>query len=322
MLCRTANELYWMSRHIERAENTARLIDLTQRIALLPERFERGAAGITVWGKALEAFGIEKEYAHLYGAVNAQKVLRFMIFDALNPSSIYSCLQSARESARSQRGAITAEMYEDLNSSWLSIRALSWEQLVSDGLQVFLDRVKQRSASFRGITIGTMGRDEAYHFLSLGTFIERADCTVRLLDIKYSVPGAGDKHEARNAVDYYQWSSMLHAISAFETYRRIYKDTVRPERVAELLILREDMPRSLVVCSVAIHNILSSLMHGERAEVVRQAGALAAEMRYGRIDAILEQGMQAYLDGYIERLYRLADEVNREFMTSTDRIAA
>ncbi|MEO8672107.1 MAG: alpha-E domain-containing protein [Tahibacter sp.] len=322
MLCRTASELYWMSRHIERAENTARLIDLTQRIALLPERLERGKAGAACWLRALEALGVDEEYLARHDKVDGDDVLRFLTLDPANPSSIYSCLQLARESGRAQRGAITAEMYQDLNASWLEILGLNWEQLISNGVSPFLDWVKTRSASFRGVTVGTMGRDEAYDFLRLGTFVERADCTVRMLDIKYAEAHGEEEREARSAVQYYQWSALLHAISAFETYRKIYKDTIQPVRVAELIILRDDMPRSLAVCCNAIHATLTTLAGGAKVEAIRLSGALAAEVRFARIDAILAQGMHEYLTHFLERTHQLADEIGRQFMWSTDLAAA
>src|SRR5215468_5787572 len=184
MLCRTANDLYWTARHIERAENTARLIDVSRRIALLPERADSARSDAVAWHRALDALGLAGAYASKHGAVMAPRVLHYLCLDADNPSSIFACVRAARESARAQRGAITVEMYEDLNASWLEMRALGHERFESDGLPHFIDWVKTRSASFRGVTVGTMGRDEAYQFMRLGTFIERADYCIRMLDVK------------------------------------------------------------------------------------------------------------------------------------------
>ena len=186
MLCRTANELYWMGRHIERAENTARLLDVTYRMALLPyETIEPGLAWAEPWAVPLITSGLATDFYESYQQLSAENVLRFMILDSANTSSIYCCLRAARESARAVRGAITSEMYEDLNSAWLEMRVYDYNRIQSSGVSEFLDWVKMRSHLFRGVTFGTMLRDEAYHFIRLGTHIERADNTARILDVKY-----------------------------------------------------------------------------------------------------------------------------------------
>lgn len=322
MLCRSASDLYWLSRHIERTENTARLIDFTQRLALLPQRLDRGRAEAASWYRALDALGIAEAYQRTHSDIQAGKVLHFLILDAANPNSIYNCLRNARENGRAQRGAITAEMYQDLNASWLEINQMQWSQIVSDGVTPFLEWVKTRSASFRGVVVGTMGRDEGYHFMRLGTFLERADNTVRLLDTKTSQETLGDDFAAKNVVEYYQWSAMLQALSAFETYRKIYRDTVAPNRVAEFLIFRNDVPRSLATCCAALHDIIDRLSGGARIEAVRLAGSLAAQFRFGRIEEVIEAGMQPFLDRFMQRIDELTQEIVRQFMTSTDLIAA
>jgi uncharacterized alpha-E superfamily protein len=322
MLCRTASDLYWLSRYIERAENTARLIDFTQRIALLPARLDPGRGDAASWQRALDALGFTLEQRQSQADRAAGQVLHYLIADPANPSSIYNCLRNARENGRAQRGAITAEMYQDLNASWLEINQMSWGQIVSDGVTPFLEWVKTRSAAFRGVVVGTMGRDESYHFMRLGTFIERADNTVRLLDIKYAQAEHDEMNAERNVVEYYQWSAMLQAISAFETYRKIYRDTVTAERVIELLIYRSDVPRSLATCCDAMQSILTRLAGGEPIEAVRLSGSLAASFRYGRIDDVFEAGMQPFLDGVMQRIDTLTDEIVRQFMTSIDVVAS
>src|SRR6185437_14052709 len=245
MLSRHANELYWMARHIERAENTARLLDVTYRTSLLPyEVGEPGLAWAAPWSVPLITLGLASTYYERYPVLTAENALRFMILDPSNTSSIYTCLGAARESARTVRGAITSEMYEDLNSAWIEMRTCDYERIQARGVSDFLDWVKMRSHLFRGVTFGTMLRDEAYHFIRLGTHMERADNTARILDTKYHIllPSVAD---VGGAVDYYQWASLLQSLSGFEAYRKIYSDVISPRRIAELLILRDDMPRSL-----------------------------------------------------------------------------
>ncbi len=321
MLCRTASDLYWTSRHIERVDNSARLLDLSQRFALLPERLERGKSEAAAWIRALDSLGLSEPYAERHGNVTPEKVLEYIIFDPANPSSIRACLHAARESARAQRGAITGEMYEVLNATWLHMRSMSPEQMYAQGLSEFLDWLKRRSASFRGVTIGTMGRDEGYEFLRLGTFVERGDFALRFLGMHFTEHRRRENREARSAVEYYQFSALLHAMSAFETYRRIYRDTIEPVRVAELVLLREDMPRSLAVAMSAVEDVVQRLAGGARTEVGRQAGALSASIRFARIDQIFDGGMYAFIDSFISRLYRLTDEIVDQFMMSRDVIA-
>ena len=322
MLCRTASDLYWLSRYVERAENTARLIDFTQRIALLPARLDPGRSEAASWRRALDALGQLENYHAKHDAVSAAHVLHYLILDPSNTTSIYNCVRCARENSRAQRGAITAEMYQELNASWLEINQISWGQIVSDGVSPFLEWMKTRSSAFRGVVVGTMGRDEGYHFMRLGTFIERADNTVRLLDIKYAQAEHDEMNAERDVVEYYQWSAMLQAISAFETYRKIYRDTVTAQRVIELLIYRSDVPRSLATCCDAIQSILARLAGGAPIEAARLAGSLAASFRYGRIDDVLDAGMQPFLDGVMQRIDTLTWEIVQQFMTSTDVVAA
>ncbi len=317
MLCRTANELYWMARHIERAENTARLLDVTYRMSLLPyEAIEPGLAWAEPWAVPLITSGLATAFYERFHELSAEGVLRYMILDSSNPSSIYCCLRAARESARSVRGAITSEMYEDLNSAWLEMRGYDYNRIQATGVSEFLDWVKMRSHLFRGVTFGTMLRDEAYHFIRLGTHIERADNTARILDVKYHtlLPSAAD---VGGAVDYYQWSALLRSVSGFESYRKIYSDVITPRRVAELLILREDMPRSLHSCMNFIHETLETLCDDNTREVERASGELHARLHYARTDDIIKFGLHEYLMEFVDRISALGAEINRAFLAPT-----
>jgi len=317
MLCRTANELYWMARHIERAENTARLLDVTYRMSLLPyEAIEPGLAWAEPWAVPLITSGLATAFYERFHELSAEGVLRYMILDSSNPSSIYCCLRAARESARSVRGAITSEMYEDLNSAWLEMRGYDYNRIQATGVSEFLDWVKMRSHLFRGVTFGTMLRDEAYHFIRLGTHIERADNTARILDVKYHtlLPSAAD---VGGAVDYYQWSALLRSVSGFESYRKIYSDVITPRRVAELLILREDMPRSLHSCMNFIHETLETLCDDNTREVERASGELHARLHYARTDDIIKVGLHEYLMEFVDRISALGAEINRAFLAPT-----
>jgi len=173
--------------------------------------------------------------------------------------------------------------------------------------------VKMRSHLFRGVTFGTMLRDEAYHFIRLGTHLERADNTARILDVKYHtlLPSATD---VGGAVDYYQWGALLRSVSGFESYRKIYSDVITPRRVAELLILRDDMPRSLHACMNFIYEALELLCDEHTKEIERAAGELHAKIHFGKADEIIRFGLHEYLMDFLERISLLGDDINRYFL--------
>ena len=236
MLSRVASNLYWMSRYVERAENTARVLDVTWRMSLL---VKEPRLQDQEWTAPLNITGTLFPFSGRHSVVCAREVLHFMALDPENPSSIRYCIHQARENARAVRGSITSEMWEVLNAAWLEMQQMSEERMNARGISAFFDWVKERSHLLRGVAISTMRRDEAFQFTRLGTHMERADSTARILDVKYHIllPSATD---VGGAVDYYQWSAVLRSVSAFEAYRKVYRDVITPVRLAELLILRED----------------------------------------------------------------------------------
>ena len=314
MLARAANNLYWMSRHVERAENTARMLDVTYRMSLLPYRvLDAGQEWADPWALPLVITGRATAYYERYPQVRPDNMLNFLVLDATNPSSIYSCIQSARENARSVRGVITSEMYEDLNDLWLHMRKTDYSQIESKGVSEFFDWVKLQSHQFRGVTFGTMLRDEGYQFIRLGTFMERGDNTARILDVKYHtlLPSVAD---VGGAVDYYQWSALLRSVSAFDSYRKVYRDVITPMKVAELLILRDDVPRSLHACMNEIYDILRLLCDQSQLEAERLAGELHARLHYGRTQQIFDLGLHEYLMEFLEGISNLGEEINKDFL--------
>ena len=315
MLSRAANNLYWMSRHIERAENTARMLDITYRMSSMPYRvLDPGQSWAEPWALPLVITGHATSYYERYpGPVTADNVLQYMVLDPTNESSIYASIQAARESARTMRGVITTEMYEDINALWLEMRNKNFAAITHGGIREFFEWVKTQSHQFRGVTFGTMLRDEGYQFIRLGTFIERADNTARILDVKYHslLPSA---HDVGGAVDYYQWGALLRSVSALNSYRRIYRDVFTPMKVAELLILRDDMPRSLHACMNEIYEILCQICDASSLEPERLAGEIHAQLHYGRTQKIIEVGLHEYLMEFLDKLSTLADEINQHFL--------
>ena len=305
MLSRTADSVYWMSRYTERAENVARLLDVTYRMSLLPTT---GVSGYS--GAALSANGLDEAYQKKYGAFSAPNVVRYMVLDEDNPSSIRTCLRSARENAHAVRGAITSESWETLNATWLEMRKVTTSQLQGAALSEFFDWVKFRSHLSRGVTFGTSLRDEAFYFNRLGTFLERADNTARMLDVKYD-PLAPEPSPGN---EYYEWGALLRSVSAFEIYRRVYRDVITPERVAELLVLRADMPRSLRACMEEVHATLKIIANSQSAETERRAGELHAELHFGRIDTILASGLHEMLTDFLGRTADLGNRISADFL--------
>lgn len=314
MLSSTADHLYWMARSMERAENTARMLDVTHRMSLLKQS---AAEPFQEWSAILTISGLYQQYADRYGLVTAENVLRFMTLDEANPSSIYSSLFNARENARAVRGTISVEMWEAINHTWLEMRDAHPERLGTDRVSSFFDWVKDRSHMSRGVTHGTMLRDDGFRFLRLGTFLERADNTARLLDVKYHIllPSLAD---VGGAADYYQWSAVLRSLSSLSSYRKVYRDLITPRRVAELLILRRDVPRSLAACTGEVNRLVQELNGPRSTELIRRAGLLDAEMRYGVIDDVMQAGLHEYLTGFLDRIYGIADQINATYFWTVD----
>lgn len=313
MLSRTGEHLFWMARHMERAENTARLLDVTYRMRLLPASMNQPSEPwAQAWAVPLITTGSASGYYACFDTLSAENVLRFMVCHPDNPSSIVNCLRHARENARTVRGAITSEMWESLNSTWMEFGNASHEVLSPEQIGSFFDQIKQRSHMFRGVTVGTALRDESFFFTRLGTFLERADNTARILDVKYHLllPSPQD---VGGAQDYYQWGSLLRSVSAFEAYRKIYRDLIQPRKVAELLVLRRDMPRSLRACAAEIYSMLQVLSGTTGREAERLAGALNARLQFTRIDDIIAAGLHEYLMDFLERIDALGTEVHQSF---------
>ncbi|RYX90374.1 MAG: alpha-E domain-containing protein [Comamonadaceae bacterium] len=318
MLSRTADHLFWMSRYTERAENTARMLDVNYQTSLLPQSAAVAQAG---WEGLLSISELKPSYAAKYGdVINPRDVMDFMVRDEQNSSSIISCLKNARENARAVRGALTTEVWETQNQTYLEVfRMLNNGDFERDPGQ-FFEWVKFRSHLSRGVTLGTMLQDEAFHFLRLGTFLERADNTARLIDVKFHAVQSdffGAASAKDQEYDFYHWSAILRSVSGFEVYRKVYRDVIKPERVAELLILRADMPRSLLGCLNEVMSNLAMVTSNQNSETQRRAGKLCADLKYARIDEILATGLHAFLTQFLDRVNELGAHVSREFLVPT-----
>jgi uncharacterized alpha-E superfamily protein len=310
MLSRSAEDLYWMSRYVERAENAARTLDVSYRMSRLPSA--TGGEELH-WRPAIEIGPDTTYFEKTYGEPSEANVIKYMALDLDNPSSILSCIKAARENARAERTAVTSEMWEALNATWLEIAGLNAAKLERWGYRSFFDWIKERSHLFRGVTFGTLPRGDAFHFLRLGTFLERADNTARILDVKYHVL-LPEGEEVGGVVDYYQWGALLRSVSAFRAYRAAYRDAIRPWRVAELLILRPDMPRSLRNCFDEMIQTLEALAGAVPRDCHRLAVEIHASLRFAQIDRIVRAGLHEFLDDFVEKNNELGLQVQRDFM--------
>jgi uncharacterized alpha-E superfamily protein len=314
MLSRTADHLFWMARYTERAENTARMLDVNYQTSLLPQSAAVAQAG---WEGIVSISELDESYAAWHKDVNANDVMAFMVKNETNTSSIVSCIKQARENARAVRGTLTTEVWETINQTWLELkRKLSDGDFERDPGK-FFEWVKYRSHLSRGVTVGTMLMDESLHFIRLGTFLERADNTARLLDVKFHALQSdfyGAASEKDQELDFYHWSAILRSVSAFEIYRKVYRNVITPERVAELLMLRADMPRSLHASMNAVVENLQLIANAQSHDTQRSAGKLRADLQFGHIDEILATGLHAYLTQFLDRINVLGAKISKDFL--------
>lgn len=310
MLSSTADKLFWMARYAERAENLARMLEVNFRLSMFPQDPAIENQG---WNALLSTSDLQEAFQSQHDGLTPDNALRFLAFEKTNPSSIISCWRAVRENARAVRGALTAEAWETVNSTWLELKNMEASLDNSAEFGNYFEWVKYRSHLLRGVIRSTMLRDEAFHFVWLGTYLERADSTARILDVKYHMllphgEGAG------GSADYYQWSALLNSVSAFEIYRKVYRDVITPRRVAELLILREDMPRSLNHCMTQCYVHLQSIRNHRSVEAERRAGELQASLHFGRIEDVFKVGLHEYLMRFIDKVYDLGERVSEDFL--------
>jgi uncharacterized alpha-E superfamily protein len=311
MLSRVADRIFWMSRQMERSENMARILGVASNMVLFgtPQTREQTLlAPLTITDTAAAYFERKKP-------VTLEALVEFLALDENNPSSIYTCLRGARENAHAVRWQITSEMWETLNTTWLEMKRVRRSDLAGAGAMRFFDWVKDRSHLFRGVTYGTIMRGEAFNFSRLGTFLERADNTARILDVKYHVP-LPSVADVGGALDYYQWTALLRSVSSFETYSALYRDQIYPIKVAQLLILERRMPRSLAACFDQITQAMERLQGQHDSAAKRLASELHARHTNADIEEIFQHGLHEYLTRCLEDISELGNRIQRAYLGS------
>lgn len=305
MLSRTASCLFWMARYMERAENLARLLDVSQQLALLP------GGGDTVMAMPLDIIDLRDRFAETGQPLNAEEVALFLMLQDDSPSSIKASLRQARENAHVVRGTITGELWESVNATWLEMKQLNRSKLRSMGFSRFLEWVKERSHLYRGVLVGTSLRDDAFHFSRLGTYLERADNTTRLFRYHLEAFAAPDE---TGRPSYYAWAALLRSLSAFEAYRDSYRDSLSVDHIGELLVLREGLPRSLHACFAEMNDILAQIQGDQGREVRRRVAELHARLRFGSWDDFADDPV-AVLDQLLIEMAEIGDAIAQAYWT-------
>ena len=312
MLSRTADNLYWLARYVERAEYIARILDTTLRLTALPLAY----VGTTnEWESAVATAGCAGAFFENYDEASEETVTEFLAFSTANPSSIRNCFENARLNARAVRTALTIEMWDAINSAWLELKRWGNGPSSREEFARYLRWVLTASLSFDGSAYRTMLRNDAYWFSRLGVYIERADNTARILDVKYHLllPAI---EKVGGPLDYFQWSSILRTVSALTAYHWVYRENIKPWLVADLLILKDEMPRSLASC---YENLVQNLdrianAYGRQGPAQRHARTVRARLENSKIEDIFQNGLHEFIDEFVEDNNRLGTAVAQQYL--------
>ena len=312
MLSRTADNLYWLARYVERAEYIARILDTTLRLTALPLAY---VGSTNEWESAVATAGCAGAFSEHYEEANEGTVTEFLAFSSANPSSIRNCFEAARLNARAVRTALTSEMWDAINGAWLELKRWGNGPRSREEFARYLRWVLGSSLRFDGSAYRTMLRNDAYWFSRLGVYIERADNTARILDVKYHLllPAL---EKVGGPLDYYQWTSILRSVSALTAYHWVYRENVKPWLVADLLMLRDEMPRSLASC---YENLVQNLdriatAYGRQGPAQRQARTVRARLENSKIDQIFQNGLHEFIDAFVEDNNQLGTAVSQQYL--------
>ncbi len=295
MLGKTAGGLYWMFRYLERSEHVARLISAGQRIALT-----RGAGANDEWAAIVATAGVNDGFRAKHQAYVGADVVDFLLRDLDNPSSVLAVIDKARNNARLVRTALTREVWEAVNECWMKLKDVLAKPIAERDLSDVLAIIRQRNAFVRGALHGTMARNDAYDFARIGTFVERADSTARILDVKYYVL-LPSTVAVGTSMDNVQWEVILRSVSAEGSFRYIHGDTSAPRQIAEFLILDGRLPRSLKFCTTKIADNLGYLEreYGVRHRCHEASAAMVKRFAETDIDGIFNDGLHEFLQSFL-----------------------
>src|SRR5580765_327699 len=312
MLSRTADNLYWLSRYVERAEYLARILDATQRLSALPLAY---VGTSNEWESAVATAGCANAFFNNYDEANEENVTDFLAFSTANSSSIRSCFELARSNARAVRTALTIEMWEAINGAWLELKRFGNGPSSREELSRFLRWVQETSLRFDGSAYRTMLRNDAYYFTRLGVYLERADNTARILDVKYHLLLPADE-PVGGSLDYFQWSAILRTVSANTAYHWVYRENLKPWLVADLLILNPQMPRSLASCYENLVHFFDHIgqAYGRQGPAQRKARAIRTRLQNSRMGEIFQTGLHEFISGFIDDNNALGAAVAEQYL--------
>lgn len=311
MLSRIAESLYWMARGLERADNTARILDINLVYML---ESDEGATEETLWRPLLQIVEGDPCYIELHpdAQISVQRVIHFLTQERGNPGSLYNSLRLARENARVVRDRISREMWESINEFWLQVDKHLAATLPPYRAEEFYAYVHREVALFFGLTQSTMMRGQPYGFTALGSLQERADMTARILDVRYHLL-LPDLTMVGSPLDYYQWGALLKSLSGFEAYRRLYQSGIRPIDVVEMVVLNADFPRSLAYCVDGMERALARVGTVSGGRVEDQMGLLRSHLADTNPRAILDQGLHEFLEHFLVLLAGVTDALQADY---------
>ena len=293
MLSRTADNLFWMARYIERADNVARILEGASRLSAMPISYSGES---NEWESAVAATGNLALFEEAHDEANPETVLDFLAFSPENSSSIKSCIDKARSNARAVRTALTAVMWEAINSAWLDLRRIDGSNLGRAARADFLTRVREAALRIDGSAYRTMLRHDSYFFFRLGVMLERADNTARILDVKYHLL-LPENARIGGGLDYFQWSSILRIVGANTAYHWVYRQSLKPWLVADLLVLRPEMPRSVAACYDVLRETLDEIAndYGRQGPAQRLARSIRTRLANLDIEEVFKRGLHESL---------------------------
>jgi len=311
MLSRIADSLFWMARYIERAEDTARILDVNYHMMLEQSDQEYRLR----WDPLIVMAGEEKPFRQLYTEANSYTVFDYLAFRADNPSSIVQCIAKARENARTIRERISREMWEDINGLYHMVNRFDAADEIAAGPHRFCDAVKFACHRFHGVTDATLPHDEGWEFLRIGWSLERAEATTRLVDVQYH--NLLDVPTVAHTADNHQWMAVLRSVGAYEAYHRQYHSPIRPEKVAEMLILDARHPRSIRLTTTEVQAGLRAISGSSPGSYVNEAERLTGKvlegLHYQTVEEIFARGLHAYLSGLLRSFREIGHDIARTY---------
>ncbi len=321
MLSRVANTLYWMVRYVERADNLARLIDVNQQLLLDYESLDSERLRV-FWQPIILSTGDDEAFGKLYDETGSHEVIRFLTDDPRNPNSIISCIALARENARTVRDQLSDELWEELNALYLFSRSSEATQLIAHDPSRFYENVRRSAVTFLGVAASTTSRNEAWEFMNLGRYLERADKTTRFLDVSSYLP-AMEESAAAISAGVLHWTAILRSCGAMGAFRAEQRE-ITAQGVTDFLIFTKDFPRSVRYCidrvDASLHRISGTPRGSFSNEAERESGRMLAELNFGSTESIFASGLHDYLDTLQGRMNHIGGEIFETYVLMPERV--